>query len=524
MLTKKFGAKELYFFGFLVLVTGLPLSKFFIGLSSFILFAAWLWSGDFLHKIQLWYQNKFLWLFTGIFALHLLALFYTRDFDYALNDLRIKLPLFVLPMLIASGPILEKKHFLSILWVFIWANFLGTLASMFVLLGFSNIEIHEIRNISLFTSHIRFGLLICFSIFILGYFFSTEKQKYTALQKIMILFLMLWFVIFLVILESITGISVLVITTLILLLYHLYFQREKKYKILFTLLFVGLSLGVYFYINHAVVEYYKINQPKSGTLALQTKYGNLYEHTPESNEYENGNQVWIYVCKPELKSAWAERSSIAYDANDRRGQLLLNTLVRFLASKGLKKDRDGVEQLSHQEIQSIENGIANVNYQGISNLNGRIHQIIWEYDHYKKGGDPSGHSVVQRFEYWKTAYKIVSKNPWIGVGTGNVEQAFLQEYYESKSPLSMRWRLRSHNQYLTFAVAFGLIGAAYFLFVMFYALFSKNQYKEYLFSVFWIMMMLSMLSEDTLETQAGVSFFAFFYSLFMFKNNRFHFD
>ncbi len=37
---------------------------------------------------------------------------------------------------------------------------------------------------------------------------------------------------------------------------------------------------------------------------------------------------------------------------------------------------------------------------------------------------------------------------------------------------------------------------------------------------FWITAFLSMLTEDTLETQAGVSFFIFFSCLFLFLKNK----
>lgn len=519
MLPKKYTPKDLFFLGFISLVIGLSLSKFMIGLSQFILFAAWLWAGNFPVKLNPWYKNKSVILIAGIFLMHLTGLFVSSDFEYAMNDIRIKLPLLVFPLLISTSPKFKDKEIHAILWVFILANFIGSIVSVFVLLGFTHHKVEEVRNISIFTSHIRFGLLICFSIFILGYFLGKGSKTFSILIKLSIVFLMIWFLVFLVILESVTGLSVFLFTTLVLLLYHIYFNKKMVFKIAFTLLFFTIGVGAYLYIYTATNKYYKINKFDLVNPAPFTERGNRYEHIPEAKEYENGNPVWMYVCKPELKAAWTLRSKMPYEGNDRRGQLLLNTMARFLTSKDLRKDSAGIQKLSDSEIKSIENGVANVNYQGLTNLNGRIHQIIWEYDHYARGGDPSGHSVVQRFEYWKAAFRIIKRNPWIGVGTGNVDRAFLQEYKDSKSPLSNQWRLRTHNQYLTFAVAFGLPGLAYFLFVLLFILFKQKKYKDYLFSVFWIIFCASMLSEDTLETQAGVSFFAFFVSLFLFKTN-----
>jgi len=43
-----------------------------------------------------------------------------------------------------------------------------------------------------------------------------------------------------------------------------------------------------------------------------------------------------------------------------------------------------------------------------------------------------------------------------------------------------------------------------------------RKFSDYFFLVFFIIVMLSMIPEDTIESQAGVTFFAFFYSLFLF--------
>ena len=44
-------------------------------------------------------------------------------------------------------------------------------------------------------------------------------------------------------------------------------------------------------------------------------------------------------------------------------------------------------------------------------------------------------------------------------------------------------------------------------------------YKDYYYLVFIAIAMLSMINEDTLETQAGVTFFAFFNSFLLFARN-----
>jgi O-antigen ligase len=157
-----------------------------------------------------------------------------------------------------------------------------------------------------------------------------------------------------------------------------------------------------------------------------------------------------------------------------------------------------------------------VDYKNISSLKGRIREIIWEIDLYKKTGDANGHSLTQRFEYWKTASMIIKNNLLIGVGTGDVAAAFDKEYIQSNSSLYAKWRLRAHNQYLSIAVGMGLIGLLWFLITLFYPMYKLKMQFNYLYMAFFIIALVSFFTEDTLETQAGVTFFAFFNSFFLF--------
>jgi len=100
----------------------------------------------------------------------------------------------------------------------------------------------------------------------------------------------------------------------------------------------------------------------------------------------------------------------------------------------------------------------------------------------------------------------------LGTGTGDVKAAFEAIYVENEVNLEPQYRLRAHNQYLTFWVSFGVIGFIAFL-TLLVAPFAQGQ-MTYLYMAFMIIAFLSCLTEDTLETQAGVTFFAFFYGLF----------
>jgi len=111
---------------------------------------------------------------------------------------------------------------------------------------------------------------------------------------------------------------------------------------------------------------------------------------------------------------------------------------------------------------------------------------------------------------------LVAEKPWFGVGTGDVKNCFADELIKEKSSLSED-HLRAHNQFISIAIAFGIPGFLWFLFAIFYPFIKKHSY-DFLFMIFFISYLSSMLWEDSLETQIGVTIFAFFYPFYLFMN------
>ena len=141
--------------------------------------------------------------------------------------------------------------------------------------------------------------------------------------------------------------------------------------------------------------------------------------------------------------------------------------------------------------------------------------MIWQVDRFRKGGNPSGHSITQRILYFQAGIAIIKEHFWFGVGTGDVARAFEDYYKNSQSLLDQKWRLRAHNQYITFILTFGIFGFLWIVFSLIYPVFLEKKWGDYFFVIFFIIGFLSMINEDTLETHTGNSFFSFFYALFL---------
>ncbi|MCK4637825.1 MAG: hypothetical protein KAT33_00235, partial [Bacteroidales bacterium] len=77
-------------------------------------------------------------------------------------------------------------------------------------------------------------------------------------------------------------------------------------------------------------------------------------------------------------------------------------------------------------------------------------------------------------------------------------------------------RLRSHNQFMSIFIAFGLLGFMWFIFTLLYPPIKTRKFLNYFYAIFFITIILSMFTEDTIESQAGATFFAFFNSFLIF--------
>ncbi len=513
--TKILPYKLIYFIGLSAMAVGLPLSSFLMGSSSFLLGANWLLEGNLKEKWQRFVGNKTALVLTSLFALHLLGLTWTRDFDYAMNDIKIKLPLLVLPFLFSTMPKLSESRFNLLQGIFIFAVFCGTIVSMGVHLGIVHTKKPQldIRDISIFISHIRFSLMICLSIFLLAYY---AYQKSIFFLKLLFIALIIWFAAFLVLLESLTGIMILSIVSTLVLLALIFTITSGTKKTIFGTIAIAFFLISGIYLLNLYREFSFVEKVDFKKLERTSSHGAEYTHDTISTVTENGYHLWLYNCWPELENGWKQRSKMDYSGKDLNGNQLRITLIRFITSKGLHKDADALNSLSDDEIRAIEGGVANTYYMNKWSLKGRLHQTLWEFGEYKRWGDVSGHSTTQRIAYWRGAVNIIKENWLIGVGTGDVKKSFDEYYEKTNSSLDKEHRLHSHNQYLTIAVAFGLFGLCWLLFTLLYPILKEKLWGSYFYMAFILIAMLSFINEDTLETQAGVVFFSFFNCLYLF--------
>ncbi|MDD4602452.1 MAG: O-antigen ligase family protein [Bacteroidales bacterium] len=548
MITEKQILRYWYIFSLCVIIVSLPFSKIGLSIGQFLMAAGWIvdrfetkrwrekhlkysgfckltggaytalvllfkgiWKG-----ILQFFRHKPALIFSSIFLIHLAGLLITTDFDYALKDLRTKIPLFLLPLFLSTSGGFNRRDFHRIMMLFIAAILVRTLYNTGL------IQTHhfiDIRDISRNVSHIILGLLISLSIFSLGYF-SLQKHLFPGWLRTLFIIVLIWFLSYLIISQSFTGLAITLLILMILVPVMIFKTRNRWLKtgILISFLVVLCSLGLYF--SNLVKEYYIIHPVDYSKLEPYSSRGNKYIHNINSLQTENGNYLWIYIQWDELRMEWNKRSNIPFDSLDKKKQPVAYTLVRFLTSKGWRKDADAVSKLSPLEIDAIEKGVTNEVFLKEFSIRGRVYEILWGYDNYVKTGNPTGSSLMQRLEFWKASLGIIKEHWLTGVGTGDMNIAFQQQYEKIQTKLAPDQRWRSHNQFLSIFIGFGIFGFLWFLFAFIYPILSLHWQDDFFVVVFMMIALFSMITEDTIESQTGVTFFAFFYSFFLFSRNK----
>lgn len=502
-----------YFICLAIMAASLTLSTFMMSVSQFLLLFTWLFIGDPVKvKLQRFFHNKIAILLVSLYLLHVIGLAYTSDFQYALKDLRIKLPLLVFPVILSSVKPLDKKYFDLLMQVYVVAVFIATCISFGTYL---TQDYSDIREISRFISHIRFCLNIVLVIGIIAYYLFTRQTSWW--ERFLQLILIGWFIYQLYIFESISGYLAflgLMVASLLFVIFKKIHRRGWKMACLAIVIMLPLIAGYNLYRTLSPL----LSRPSVDfdTLDKQTALGNDYWNDTICFPTEDGKYIGLYFCRPEMRDAWNQRSQLDYDGLTHNGENLEATLARYLTSKDLRKDASGVAALTDEDILHVENGVANYNNQIHPGVRARISETLFEYNQYRLHNNPNGGSLSQRIEYTRASLYLIKKHPLFGVGTGDILSVFQQAYDELDSPLEQQYRHRAHNQYLAIAVTFGLVGLCWFLLTLLVPYFSSKRRRNYLYTVFLVIILISMFAEDTLETQAGVSLFAFFNSLFIF--------
>ncbi|MBL7902821.1 MAG: O-antigen ligase family protein [Bacteroidia bacterium] len=494
-----------YLFGVVSLGFGIMLGAVPTSVPQFILLINWLLEGGFTEKWRRLRFNKVFWALEVVFAIHLLGLVYTSDLDSGLKDLQIKLPLLILPLVLFSSNPLSKKEIVLVLQAFLLGCLVNTAWCLLYSFGLHENEIG--RNTSRFMSHIRLGLYLNLGILVCSRLFFDEHSKsirwlYPALA--------VYFVLVIFLLGLATGVVILSLLFIMACIYAISRLKLVLKSVILLLAIVAVYSG-FLFVKGVYEQQLVPRKVPNNRVMEHSAAGNTYIHFDTAGQRENGHYIHINIQIDELQRTWKLRCpEDSFSQKTMYNMKRYEALIRYMAGLGLNKDSVGVMALSEEDINNIRHNVPNHEFNDWSFMHQRVYELVNEYDDFKAERNINGNSVTMRYYFWKAALYSIRNNLWFGAGTGDVQSQMEKSYLSSASPLHKEWHKRPHNQFLTITVALGLIGLMAFLYGLFYPPFKLKRRLSNVYFGFMLVYFVSFLAEDTVETQAGVTFFAFF--------------
>lgn len=269
----------------------LPIWPKFVPITIALIFLFWLIEGGFKNKFQNIIRNRIGLVFIAFYLLYLIGLIYTIDMGRGLFDLEVKLSLFIFPVLFLSGSEnISKTKLSDILKSFVAGCFV---VSLFLIvralyLYFQTNEFVKLTytNLSYFTSPSYLAMYLNFAVLIVFLsFFEKATSKLLLFFKV---FLFLFFVGFIVLLSSKSGILSLIFGILFMFAYLIF---RKKYLTMALLVFVSMIL------LFLVVKYAKVTTERI-TTAVDTFIN--YKSISSTAQESTSDRILIWNASKEI--------------------------------------------------------------------------------------------------------------------------------------------------------------------------------------------------------------------------------
>lgn len=129
----------------------------------------------------------------------------------------------------------------------------------------------------------------------------------------------------------------------------------------------------------------------------------------------------------------------------------------------------------------------------------------------------AGESVDSRLARWNVIIKLIEKKPVAGYGSGTELDLLHDNFFTNRLYNSFLHNLNAHNQYLSFLLKSGVIGLLVYLGTLAFGFNISFQQKDLLLFVFMLIITCVSVSENLLDVDKGVFYYAFFYSFFIFS-------
>jgi O-antigen ligase len=130
----------------------------------------------------------------------------------------------------------------------------------------------------------------------------------------------------------------------------------------------------------------------------------------------------------------------------------------------------------------------------------------------------AGAATDSRMARWNVSIGLISKTPVIGYGAGSEMGLLHEEFYNKKLYNSYLNGLNTHSQYLSFLIKSGFFGLLVYIATLAFGFEISFRQKDLLFFTFLMLIAIISLSENLLDVDKGIFYYAFFFSFFIFSD------
>ncbi len=123
-----------------------------------------------------------------------------------------------------------------------------------------------------------------------------------------------------------------------------------------------------------------------------------------------------------------------------------------------------------------------------------------------------------RYTIYDTAQRLIIQSPWAGYGIGDYNRELVKQYGQDGNQLLVEGKYNAHNQYFSLLLIGGIICLIVFLCTTGMNLIYAIRFNNQLLILLLIFYVIVMFTENILEREAGIIFFAFFLNFFSLKS------
>ncbi len=245
----KFAPKVFYALS-IVLVIIMSLAKNFVPLVSALLIISWFFESTFNQKWLNLKKNKSILFFVSLYFLYLIGLLYSDNIQYGLMDIVLKLPFVIFPLIYFSAETAKKTNFFrDIIIAFVFAGFIGTLISLshsaFLYSSSHDIFDFYYNTLAYFIHPSYYAMQLNFSIIALLWL-VLKKNSVINKKQPLVYFLIFYFSVFVVFLNSKVGIMFLAL----ICFYVVYLFIKLKRYLSGSVLILIVALSVFYIVRN----------------------------------------------------------------------------------------------------------------------------------------------------------------------------------------------------------------------------------------------------------------------------------